>query len=228
MVGGALHYCLLLDTSNSERERFKREQDEAKELLSKVVQAGRDDGTLVAFSDQVYLDAEGRDPLELMNAIAKETPGGPTALYNAVVSSADHMSRSASGPGLRVMFILSDGDDNFSRLNLNAAVLALLKAGIRVYVIGGTPDDARLNGGRAGDALKQFAESTGGRVFFPVDQEDVGKAVTDITDELANIFTVTYTLPGQNPDGQLHKLQVKCRKKDVSITAPDRSYAPRP
>lgn len=231
VAGAALHYCLLLDTSGSQREQFKLEQNEAGELLSKVVRAGRDNGMLVAFSDKAYFDAEGTNPLELVKAIAQEQPRGSTALYDAVVSSANRMSKAAPSPSLSLMFILSDGQDNSSRASQDEALSALLKAGIRVYVMGLRIADSHVSSRqikKAAGTLKQLAESTGGKAYFPANQQDVGEAVTDIAADLTNIFSLTYTLPGNKPDGRLHKLEVNCNKKDVSIKAPDRYFAPIP
>ncbi|HMD16039.1 MAG TPA: VWA domain-containing protein [Terriglobales bacterium] len=231
VVGGApLHYCLLFDSSGSQRDRFKLQQDEATELLSKVVKAGSDHGMLVDFSDNYYLDGEGTKPQTFANRIAVQRPEGRgTALYDAVVASANHMSESSPDRGPRVMFIFSHGEDNESAMTLDRAVQFVMKAGIRLYVIGQLPtkDPAYLMPVKAAKTLRQLAERTGGKAYFR-EQKDVGKAVADIADELTNLFAVTFTLPGQEKDGQLHKLEVRSIKKDVSIRAPDRYYAPQP
>jgi thioredoxin-like negative regulator of GroEL len=189
VVGGApLHYCLLFDISGSLRDRFKLQQDEAIELLSKVVKAGSDHGMLVAFNDNYYLDGEGTNPQQFVNRIATEQPQGRgTALYDAVVASADHMSKSSPDPGPRVMFLFSHGEDNASVLSQDKAVQFVQKAGIRIYVIGSV---------KAAKTLRKLAKRTGGKAYFP-EQKDVGKAVADIADDLT-------TLPGQKRDGQLH------------------------
>jgi tetratricopeptide (TPR) repeat protein len=183
-----LHYCVLFDISGSQRDRFKLQQDEAIELLSKVVKAGSDHGILVDFNDEFYLDGEGTNPQKFGDFIATERPEGRgTALYDAVVASAKHMSESSPDPGPRVIFIFSHGEDNASALSQDRAVQSVLKAGIRIYVIGTV---------KAAKTLRQLAKRTGGKSYFP-EQKDVGKAVADIADDLT-------TLPGQKRDGQLH------------------------
>jgi len=228
VVGAPLHYCLLFDSSSSQPDRFKLQQDEATELLSKVVKAGSDHGMLVDFSDRYYLDGEGTNPQRFLNFIATERPQGRTALFDAVFASAKHMSESSPVSGPRVMFILSHREDDES-VTQDRAVQFVLKAGIRVYVVGQlTPrDPAYLRPVKGFKILRQLAETTGGKAYFP-EQRDVGKVVADIADELTNLYAVTFTLPGQKMDGQLHKLEVKCTKKDVSIRAQDRYYAPQP
>jgi Ca-activated chloride channel family protein len=228
---GALNYALVFDTSGGQRKHFTQQRDEAVQILSKLVQSGRDHGILVAFSDQPFLDADGIDPRKFIKALAGELPRGSTALYDAVVASVDPMSKIAPDQGRRVMFILSDGEDNSSHMSQEAALSALLQAGIRVYVIGQKNADANVSSrqiDRDANTLKEFAQGTGGKVYFPAKEEDVDKIIADMVAELANLFSVSYTLSGQPADGRVHKLQVKCSKKDISITAPDRYYTSRP
>jgi Ca-activated chloride channel family protein len=223
--GIALDYAILFDSSGSERAAFELQKDEAVALLSKVVQAGRDHGILVSFNDKAYVDADSANPQDLVKALAKSSPRGGTALYDAILASADDMSksRSNSDPVLHVMFILSDGEDNASRVTLDGAVQTALRAGIRIYAIGERTDpDKPHNTARATSALKEFAQRTGGKVYLPGKNQDATKIAADIADELTNLFAVTYTLPQQKSDGQLHKLEFKSNKKGVSLTAPDR------
>ncbi|MGO9405574.1 MAG: VWA domain-containing protein [Terriglobales bacterium] len=221
-AGAPLNYCLLFDGSRSERDRFKLQQHEAIELLSKIPEG--DHGMLVDFGDEYYLDENWTNhPLKLANTIASQVPDQiGTALYDAVVASADYMSKSSPDPGPRVMFIFSHSEDNESASRQDRAVQFVLKAGIRIYVIG-----QRKNNPEASKTLRQLAERTGGKAYFP-EQKDAGKAIADIADDLTNLFAVKFTLPGQKKDGRLHKLEVKCIKEDVSLVAPDRYYAPQP
>jgi VWFA-related protein len=220
-----LRYCLLFDASGSRRDRFKLQQDEAAELLSKVVKVGSDPGILVVLNkSKFYLDGEGTDPRQFVNRIATERPEGGTAFYDATITSANYLSKNGSGP--RAMFILSDGEDNASVKPEEAAELALLKAGIKVYVIEQVPLNS-LAGRRGVSTLKQLAEGTGGKAYFPEQQKDFGAAVADIANELNNLFAVTVALP-EEKSGQIHKLKVECTKKDVPIRAPNRYATPLP
>jgi hypothetical protein len=129
VTGAPLHYCLLFDSSVSQQDRFKLQQDEAIELLSKVVKDGSDRGMLVDFSDNYYLDGEGSNLQKFANHIAAQRPEGRgTSLYDAVIASANHMSKSAADRGARVMFIFSHGEDNESSTNLERAIQFAVKA----------------------------------------------------------------------------------------------------
>jgi VWFA-related protein len=220
---GPLHYCLLFDSSVSQQDRFKLQQDEAIELLSKVVKDGTDHGMLVDFSDNYYLDGEGTNPQKFANHIGVQRPEGRgTALYDAVIASANHMTQSIADRSARVMFIFSHGEDNESVTNLERAAQFAVNAGMRIYVIGqvATQDPAYLLHYKSVKSLKELAERTGGKAYFP-EQKDAGKAVADIADEMANRFAVTFTLPEHAKDKKLGKLEVRCNKKDVSIRAPE-------
>lgn len=238
VTGAALEYAILIDNSGSERIHLEIHKVEVAELLSKVVQPGRDHGMLVNFNDQAYVDADSANPQDLVKALAKSSARGGTALYDAVIASADGLSKKedaktedkdSSHPALRLMFILSDGEDNASHLTLDAAVQAVLRASVRIYAIGESPDPNRPhNTARATSALKELAQRTGGKVYLPGKDQDATRIAADIADELTNLFAVTYTTPQQKSDGQLHKLEIKSNSKGVSITAPDRYYAQAP
>jgi Ca-activated chloride channel homolog len=215
MAGVPLHYVLLFDTSGSRHERFNLQQAQAIRVLSKEVRAGRDQGLLVAFNDKAYLAAQGTNPQELVDAITHERSFGGTAFYDAAVSAANHLAQAAdSAP--RVMFVLSDGEDNASRVDRYYAEQSLLNARIRVYVIGqGKPYR------RGGEALRLFSESTGGRAYFPAKREDEDAALADIANDLSNLFSVSY-IPSKPADKRLQKIEVRCKKNDVSVAAPKR------
>jgi VWFA-related protein len=224
-----LHYCILFDASGGRRKFIELQREEAGEILSKIIQTGSDRGMAVAFSDKVYLDGERDDPAKLAHAFDDEIARGSTSLYNAVVSVADDLAKDEPEPCLRVIFLLSDGDDNSSQMSKDAAIFALVKARVRVYTIGQglNANPAPGEASKANATMKDFAERTGGRSYSKVEEKDVSRIVAEIANELDNVFSVTYTPPVLKQDGHLHKLEVKCPKKSISISAPDRYYAPR-
>jgi VWFA-related protein len=228
LVGVPLYYCLLFDASVSQPDRFKLQQDEATELLSKVVKAGSDHGILVDINDNYYLDRQGTDPQKFVDFIATERPHGGTALYDAAFASAKHLSENSPVSSPRVLFILSHREDNES-VTQDRVVQFALKTGIRVYAIGQlTPrDPAYFRTAKGFKILRQLAEATGGEAYFP-ERRDVGKVVADIADDLTNLYAVTFELPSQKKDNQRHKLEIKCTKKNVSIKAQNSYFAPEP
>lgn len=224
--GAPLHYCIVFDSSGSARAAFELQQKEATELLARAIQAGRDRGWFVPFDSGVYPGPETDNPQVIAGAIVQERPRGVSALYDAMVSCAEQMSKSDPVPGQRTMFIFSDGQDNSSHSTRDATMLALVQMRIRVYAVGQKGEPARKYRARGADILTHFAKSTGGRAYFPQNEKDVDESVRNMADEFASTFLVAYTSADSKRDGRLHKLQVTCRRRDVSITAPDRYYAP--
>jgi VWFA-related protein len=222
-----LRYCLLLDSSGSQRKRWQQHADEAITLL-RIMQAGRDYGLLVAFNDEPYLDAEGTDPQKIMRAVSKVDARNGTALYDAMIACSNSLADSASPSDLRVMFILSDGDDNASRHNREQALQSLVKSGIRVYAIGerNVEDPWPAVAVKGIDALKRFAEKTGGKAYISKSGNDVQSAVTDISSQLSSVFSVSLGSTPPLPGDSVFKVEVKCRAKKVSLNAPQEFFVP--
>ena len=227
----ALRYCLLLDISGSTRSTRNTQHDEAVALLSKIPQADRDYGLLVAFNDQAYLDAEGTDPQKLIKSINQDARGS-TAMYDAMVACSDHLAKndsSTAGPDtLRVMFVLSDGVDNSSRTTREDAERALISERIRVYSVGqeGVGGYRPELAPRASKSLKQLVESTGGKEYLLTKKMTLDQIVQDISSDLANLYAVTLSSERTMPRGHVYKLEVKCRKQDSAVTAPREYFIP--
>ncbi len=218
-----LRYCVLFDTSNSERFKFKFQQDVAAELLRQVVRPGTDRGWLALFDLESRQSNETADPTPIANAIAASKPAGPTALYDAVTVCASRMETSRSEPEFRVMFLFSDGNDNQSHRNSDEAAEAALKAGTRIYAI-----DPNQEGARGPAILKKLAESTGGRVFFPESMKEVGGMAAELSGDLQSLFAITYASGTSKADSHSQRIEVECVKKGVTVLAPKRTYSSHP
>jgi VWFA-related protein len=224
-----LRYCLLLDTSGSQRAFLKTQRDEAVALLSKIPQAGRDYGFVVDFADEAYLDGESADPQKLIKAMKPDARGG-TAMYSAMVACTGHMSKGAPDAALHLMFVLSDGEDNASKVNREAAERSLISGRVRIYAIG--EKDAFNPGSGAAAAgeknLKHFAELTGGKNYLPGKEWTVDKIVDDIAGDLAALYAVTPASDQPLAGDRYYKLEIKSKSKDVTIIAPRAYFMPQP
>jgi Mg-chelatase subunit ChlD len=200
----ALNYCLLLDTSGSTHSTLAAQRGKIAALLSKIPQAGRDYGRLVAFSGQSFVDAEGTDPKKLAKALNNEISRGPTALYDAVVACSENLSKADSSKSppdaLRLIFIFSDGEDNASHISRDEVERTVISAGIRVYAIGekdtgGSSPSATAKGI---ETLKRLSDLSGGKHYFPGKKMDSEQTLADISGDLASLYAVTLT-----PDNRL-------------------------
>ncbi len=214
-----LRYCLLFDSSGSQRQRLQIQKQAATEILSKIVQPDRDFGTLIAFNDLIQLDNEGHSPAQIIQDVTTLRTFGGTALYDTAVKCANRLSQSQT-TGTRVMFILSDGEDNASHINRDQTLNALVKAAAKIYVIGD------VEGPIAIKAMRRFAEDSGGKVYLTRNNKDLDAAQADLSGELNSTLSVTLAPPGGLTGGRSYKLEIKTTKKGVKITNPHQWYVP--
>src|ERR1700752_3612848 len=155
---------IVIDNSGSMREK----RDKVNKAAINLVKASnrQDEAFIVNFNDEYYLDQDfTNDLLKLKEALEKIDARGGTALYDAVVASADHLKRNARLEK-KVLFVVTDGEDNASNETLEQAVKQLQEEnGPQVYAIGVLGDEEHPK--RAKRALEIIAQRTGGIAFFP-------------------------------------------------------------
>lgn len=159
---------LLVDNSGSMRSKRIAVASAALDLV-KASNPG-DETFVINFSDQAYLDQEFTSDLGLLqNALAHLSLSGGTALYDTIVTAADKMEQSAKRPR-RVLIVITDGEDNASRLSLDQAIHRVQDMqGPIIYSIGllFSGDGSGGEKHRARHALEALASQTGGIAFFP-------------------------------------------------------------
>ena len=233
-----LRIGMVLDTSNSIRDRLKFEQDAAIDFLFNALRRGRDQAFLMTFDDgsQVIKDFSG-DSGDLRDTILKQRAGGGTALYDAVYAASQQLLNKSplpSGPNpdvRRVLVVISDGDDNSSNHSRGAAVEMAQRAGVIIYSISTSTewvnvDDERdpakrvtrkYAKGEGDHVLDQLALETGGRAFFPYRVDDLGQSFLDIGDELRHQYALAYSPGNRAPDGRFHSIRIEVSRKDVIV-----------
>jgi len=178
---------IVVDNSGSMRE--KREEVN-KAALNLVRSSNPDDQVFVVnFSDEYFLDQDFTSDIKKLQAALEhvESRGG-TALYDAVVASADQLSKSPLQR--KVLFVVTDGEDDASQENLEEAVHRLQQEnGPVVYTIGLLGDDKTR---RAKRALELLADRTGGIAFFPPTLGDVDQISSTIAHDIRNQYTISY------------------------------------
>jgi len=178
---------IVIDNSGSMRE--KREEVN-KAALNLVRSSNPDDQVFVVnFSDEYFLDQDFTSDIKKLQAALEhvESRGG-TALYDAVVASADQLAKSPLQR--KVLFVVTDGEDDASQESLEDAVHRLQQEnGPVVYAIGLLGDDKSR---RAKRAMEMLAERTGGIAFFPPTLGDVDQISTTIAHDIRNQYTISY------------------------------------
>jgi VWFA-related protein len=226
-TGLPLRVGLLIDASNSIRDRFRFEQDAAVEFLHQVVRPKSDQAFVIGFDSLADLTQDYTDNTDaLARGVRVLRPGGGTALHDAVFQASEKLAKGAlRSPARRAIILLSDGDDNQSRHTREEAIEAALRAEVIIYVISTnvTGEDKR------GDkVLMRYAEATGGRVFFPLRIEEVSNAFAEIQDELRSQYVLAYKPENFEQDGRYRAISLNAPgRPNVKIRARKGYYAPK-
>jgi VWFA-related protein len=153
--------------------------------------------------------------------------GGATHLYDAVYLSSRELLKNEVGR--KVLILLTDGEDQGSKMKLEQALEAALKSDVIIYSVAIIDRSFyyRQVGGFSGDSvLRKLSEDTGGRVIEVNRVKDTGAAFEQIADELRTQYLLGYTPTNTKLDGAYRKIQVKVRQGDYKVQARRGYYAP--
>ena len=222
-----LRLAILIDTSNSIRDRFRFQQEAATDFVKSVVRVTRDKAIVVSFDTSAELVADLTDDTQkLENAIRELRPGGGTALYDAIFYACRDklMLDQPLYKFRRAMVILSDGDDNVSRFTRDQALEMAQKADVVIYTISTNISRIETDGDKV---LKYFAAETGGQAFFPFKATDLAQSFENIANELRHQYNLFYRPEPLITDGKYHTVQLKVRgRKDLVVRCRKGYYAP--
>jgi len=221
-----LRVGLLIDASNSIRDRFKFEQEAAIEFLNQIVHQ-QDLAFVLGFDTTPEVTQNFTNNTEaLSRGVRMLRPGGGTAMYDAVYYACrDEIMAKDKGniETRRALILLSDGDDNQSRVSREEAVEMAQKAEVIIYTISTNSSGMRLKGDKV---LEHFAEETGGRSFFPFKVQDVSDAFLQIQDELRSQYAISYKPAELQPNGKYHAIQILADNKKYKVRSRKGYYAP--
>jgi Ca-activated chloride channel homolog len=182
---------ILVDNSGSMRDKRTAVNAAAMELLR--ASNPRDAAFVVNFSDHAYLD-QGftTDRVALNRSLSRYDSRGTTAMYDAVVASADELSRHAK-ERKQVLLIITDGADNASRLTMQQAIRRVQDlGGPVVYTIGLLFDSDKDEADRAHADLERLSQETGGIAYFPRSLDEVNTIAEEIARDIRNQYTIAY------------------------------------
>ncbi len=222
-----LQVGLLIDASNSVRDRFKFEQESAIEFLNQTVRRGYDQAMVVGFDATPEVTQDFTDDTEkLGQGVRQLRPGGGTALYDALYYACRDklLKKARNGPTRRAIILLSDGEDNLSHVTREEAIEMAQRAEAIVYTI-----STNVSGTKgAGDkVLERIADATGGRPFFPFQIRDVSNAFAEIQEELRSQYAVSYKPADLKADGHFRTIEiVALDRKNFRVRARRGYYAP--
>src|ERR1700733_2258940 len=200
---------IVIDNSGSMREKREKVNKAAINLVRSSNQS--DQVFVVNFNDEYFLDQDFTGDIKKLNeALEKVEARGGTALYDAIVASADHLKRTAKLQK-KVLFVVTDGEDNASRETLEQAVRRIQEEnGPTVYAIGLLGEEKQR---RARRALQTIAERSGGICFLPRNLEEVDEISKTIAHDIRNQYTIGYKPTTPKSAGGYRTIRVDAKDK---------------
>ncbi len=222
-----LRVGLLVDASTSVRDRFKFEQEAAIEFLNQIIRFKYDQAFVIGFDTSPEVTQDFTDNTEaLSHGVRMLRPGGGTAMYDAIYFACrDKLMKEDKSlvATRRAIILLSDGEDNQSRVSREEAVEMAQRAEVVIYAISTNTSGLVTRGDKV---LQHFADETGGKAFFPFKIQDVADAFSQIQDELRSQYAVAYKPADFTSNGKYRKIEIMADNKKYKVRARKGYYAP--
>ena len=223
--------ALLMDTSASMTEKMSTAQEAAVGFAERL--RDEDLASVIDFDSRVVILQSFTNSIdELKNAIRQTSAGGSTSLYNAIYISLKELGKvsATTTDDIRrqAIVMLSDGEDTSSLVEFDEVLELAKRSDTVIYSIGLRSRDIRTRRGfrEADFVLRQLAQETGGRAFFPDQVEDLPEIYQRISDELSSQYTLGYISKNPLRDGQWRRIVVRVEGGDVAARTKQGYYAP--
>lgn len=217
-----LYALILMDTSPSAAAKFRFQQDAANIFIGSVARERKDQLAFATFDDELELRQDFTSRLDTVRRAvdAPKTPGKQTALYDAIYEFCDEKMYNL--PGRRVIVMITDGDDTYSRATVEEAIEIAQRTDTTIYIIstknglsGAVPGVNRGMTATAGDKIIQrLAEETGGAAFFTDKEITLEQAFDAISNQLHTQYVASYVPANNRYDGSQRRIEVKLVNAD--------------
>jgi Mg-chelatase subunit ChlD len=219
-----LYVGVLMDTSPSTAGKLRFSKEAAKNFIYTVTRVRKDRAAFMTFDHEINLLQDFTDKLDLLDRAVdgvKKT-GSQTALYDAIWQFTDEKLRNA--PGRRVIVLITDGDDTFSRADINDAIDIAQRTETTIFAIstkagflGSVPGVEAGTVKDEGDKmLDRLCRETGGEAFYSGDMLALERALKRVADELQGQYILTYRPKNQEYDGRKRKIEVRFADKRMA------------
>lgn len=233
-----LAIAFLIDVSFSQEATLPNLKSAARTFIEKVIESNKDQVALIPFTGQAYLEQPlTRDLLSVYRVLQRIEVGyptymgagrplrgiptgpglaappdeGTTAIWEAVALTSNNVLANATGLRRRAIILLSDGLNTAGRISQKEAINRVLAAEAVVYAIGMGSERDGLDRG----ALKDLAQRTGGRAFFPDKKFDLNAAFAEIERELRTQYLIAYSSTNKNRDGSYRKITIELTNPEL-------------
>jgi Ca-activated chloride channel family protein len=220
--------ALLMDTSASMDERMETAQEAAIGFSRRL--RPDDLAEIIDFDSRVDILQPFTNSLDkLEGAIRQTSAGGSTSLYNALYISLKELKKAP----LRVedvrreaIVVLSDGEDTSSLVTFEEVLDIAKRSETAIYSIGINTDDGSTSFREADFVLRQLAQETGGRAFFPDDTENLAGIYEQISDELSSQYSVGYVSANPLRDGRWRRIVVRTNREKIATRTKQGYFGP--
>jgi VWFA-related protein len=245
-----LAIAFLIDVSGSEERTLPQEKAAARTFIESVIKSGKDQAAIIPFEGYAHLEQPlTRDVIGIYRALERvevayssylgsapaiggitSGPGtiappqeGSTAIWDSIGVTCKEVLARSDRPRRRAIILLTDGRDTSSRLARSTAITQAIESETIIYAIG--IGDNRKDGVNR-DALKDVADDTGGRAFFPKKDDDLKAAFTEIERELRSQYLVAYSSTNKKHDGSFRRMTIEVTNPDLHKEALRLRYRP--
>jgi Ca-activated chloride channel family protein len=222
---------LLIDSSASMEQRMGHAQEAAIGFAKRI--RDQDLAQVVDFDSRVEIKLGFTNKIdELEAAIRTTSPGGSTALHNAVYISLKELAKvRAKNPEeirRQAIVVLSDGEDTSSLVSFEEVLELAKRSETAIYTIGLQPrETSALRGFREAEfVLRQLAQETGARAFFAQKIEDLKDVYAQIADELSSQYSMGYASKNPRRDGAFRRLVVQVSRPNTTARTKRGYYGP--
>lgn len=223
-----LRVGVVIDASTSIRSRFEFEQQSATEFLLQTLKPKIDRAFVMGFDVTPNVEADWTNDMDkLESGINRLRPGGGTALFDAVYTACrDKLLDVSRGiePVRKAMILISDGDDNQSRVHPDEAIKECQRADTIIYAISTNWTPSR---GKGDAVLTKMADDTGGVVFFPPSVEEMSTSFQSIQQALRSQYALTYVPADFKANGAFRPIYLYCNDRRYQVLARKGYFAPR-
>ena len=221
---------LLLDSSASMEDKLDTLQVAAINFVKRL--KANDLAQVIDFDSRVSIrQAFTANQADLETAIRQAVSGGSTSLHNAIYISLKELGKikAQSDEDVRrqALIVFSDGEDTSSLVSFEEVLDLAKRSETSIYTIALRGTEANTRGFREAEfIMRQLAQETGGRSFFPIKIEDLNGVYTQIADELASQYTIGYTSKNPRNDGAFRRVVVQLARPGVTPRTKRGYYAP--
>jgi VWFA-related protein len=221
--------ALVVDNSGS---MFRKRPSVNKSALDLIAASNpEDEAFVVNFSDEAFIDQDfTSDSGKLRDGLTHIDSRGGTALYDAVVASADKLVAAAKHPK-QVLILITDGEDNASTLSLEQTIRRVQElSGPVIYSIGLLFGDemSKAEVKHARRALEMLSTETGGVAFFPKSIEQVDEIAAEVARDIRSQYTIGYhsTKPTSEPGFRRIQVNVEGKSGNKLVARTRTGYFP--